>query len=234
MAVDGSRISAIEDMSSYMSAKEDVIFDTHPHSGHYAKESTVVIAMKIQRHSYFKMAVLYRDGLTLQEVGDRFGVSRERVRQIIRGKYGLGQKLNGRSARAYRRRYDVRKRQDELMLAKYGCTKDQHEELIEIGRAMMINGATFDQTPTRAWQAQRQNARARNIAWQISLWDWWMVWKCSGKWAERGRGTGYMMCRFGDEGPYSLDNVYIATGAHNASLRKYLRDKAQKQGANPC
>lgn len=45
---------------------------------------------------------------------------------------------------------------------------------------------------------------------------WWQVWNESGKWDERGaRGGAYVMCRIGDEGPYSPGNVYI--GLHEAN-----------------
>jgi len=180
--------------------------------------------MKIQPHVYPQMAALYRDGCTLQEVGDLFGISRERVRQVIRGRFGFDNRLDGRLSRSRRRLAEVAENRDARLLAKYGCTSDQYAGLLEIGRHMMEDGVPFCRTPTGAWHSQRRSAMLRKIPWEISLWDWWMVWNASGKWEQRGRGRGYMMCRFGDRGPYSLDNVYIATGSHNAAVRHRLRD----------
>lgn len=183
--------------------------------------------MKIQRSSHAELASLYRGGESMREIAERFSVSPQRVSQIIR-KAGFRadtpRRLGRRSRERQARVEQEQKSRDNLTLARFGCTYAEYRELLAIGRRMRAQGAPSDRTPARAWQAQRQKARIRCIPWEISLWDWWMVWKCSGKWDERGRGTGYMMCRFGDEGPYSLDNIYIATGSHNASMRKYLRD----------
>lgn len=180
--------------------------------------------MKIQRCDFPKMAALYRSGHTLQEVGDLFGISRERVRQVIRGRFGLDAHLHGREERSIQRRGRAENARNSRLLAKYGCTSEQYAELLGIGRRMTDTGAPFCRTPTGAWHSQRRSAMRRKIPWEISLWDWWMVWKTSGKWEQRGRGRGYMMCRNGDQGSYSLDNVYIATGSHNAALRHYMRD----------
>ncbi|WP_313031766.1 hypothetical protein [Brucella sp.] len=184
--------------------------------------------MKIHHDAHREMVRLFQEGASMREIGISFSVSRQRVSQIVR-------RAGVKDART---RYEARRRLESLRLHQekqakrdvtalelFGCTAEQHEELLEIGRSMMKGGASIGQTPTRAWQAQRQKARVRNIEWELSLWDWWMVWKWSGKWDMRGRGTGYMMCRFGDAGPYSLDNIYIATGSHNAALRKILRDQ---------
>lgn len=43
------------------------------------------------------------------------------------------------------------------------------------------------------------------------------IWQRSGKWEQRGRGQGYVMCRRGDSGPYAEWNVFIATAAENSS-----------------
>lgn len=51
------------------------------------------------------------------------------------------------------------------------------------------------------------------------VWEWWTIWQMSGRWEERGRGHGYMMCRKGDVGPYALGNVVIATGDFNAAIQ---------------
>lgn len=66
---------------------------------------------------------------------------------------------------------------------------------------------------------QRDNARKRNIEWQLSFDEWWEIWQNSGRWDERGCGRGlYCMCRNGDVGPYAADNVFIATCEENLSF----------------
>lgn len=178
---------------------------------------------KIQPQQIPAMVDLYRSGSTFKEIGIAHGLSRERVRQILRYRLGIGAQASGRLARRMRVKAATLAAKEARSLAKFGCSRSQYAELIEIGREMMREGASFCRTPTGAWHSQRRSAMMRGIPWQISLWDWWMVWKISGKWGHRGRGRGYMMCRIGDQGAYSLDNVYIATGSHNATLRHHLR-----------
>lgn len=71
--------------------------------------------------------------------------------------------------------------------------------------------------PMRTFQAHRSNARHRGIGWELTLWQWWAIWQESGHWEHRGRGQGYVMCRYRDVGPYSIDNVFIGTCIENSS-----------------
>jgi hypothetical protein len=62
----------------------------------------------------------------------------------------------------------------------------------------------------------RHNAELRNIEFKISFEEWWKIWQGSGRWEQRGKGAQrYCMCRVGDEGPYQVGNVFIATNAEN-------------------
>ena len=63
----------------------------------------------------------------------------------------------------------------------------------------------------------RNNAKRRNIPFNISIEDWYNIWIKSGKWEQRGRGSkAYVMSRIGDEGAYEVGNVVIKTQAENA------------------
>lgn len=138
------------------------------------------------------MAKMRSSGRTLAEIGHRFGVSRQRVHQIL-----------GSTGR--------------VPTEKMGCSPDVYEELTRIGERMVSEGVGSDRTPIRSWHTQRSNARVRGIEWRLSLEQWWSVWEASGKFDLRGRRRGqYVMCRYGDRGSYSVDNVFIATCSHNA------------------
>lgn len=104
-----------------------------------------------------------------------------------------------------------------------GCPEALLGALRQIGRQMTARGASHCQTPVGAFLKHRDHARRRGIAWEFNLEDWWRLWDESGHWAERGRGNAYMMCRKGDEGPYAAGNVFIATGAVNASTSNHRR-----------
>lgn len=161
------------------------------------------------------MAALYEEGFTLQQIGDRYGVTRERVRQLIKKRHGMTCADGGQHKRAEDKRRSRADRLDAQTLQKHGCTWEQYKGLLAIGRGV----GSRERTPVGAFTRQRTNAKVRGIEWTLTLWQWWNLWQASGCWDKRGRGTGYMMCRVGDAGSYEMGNVYIATGVHNAKIQ---------------
>jgi hypothetical protein len=168
------------------------------------------------------MAALYRSGKTLQEIGDAYGVSRERVRQLLKLRDMTG-KDGGQKFTSAVRRSQALSAKMQRCLAEKGCTVDQYRELRAISREMAANGLPQWRTPLRAFVTQKSNAVRRGIEWRLTVWEWWKVWEQSGKFADRGRGQGYVMCRTGDVGPYALGNVFIATARENSSTAKHKK-----------
>jgi hypothetical protein len=156
-----------------------------------------------RKNRFRAMAVLYKSGKTLQEIGDIHGITRERVRQCLRY-IAVAASEGGQVKRAEQRRSAFEARRNIAALEKWGCGWEEYVGL----RSKKI---------TRTFNSQRQNAKNRGIGWEINLWQWWLIWQQSGKWHQRGRGQGYVMCRCGDLGPYAIGNVYIATGRENSS-----------------
>lgn len=163
------------------------------------------------------MHALYRSGLTLRQIGDEFQITRERVRQILSRDYGIAAKDGGQHKRAAQSRAERNLKRDARYFRNYGCSFAQFAEIRALGQQMMASGISRERTPLGAFSRQKKNARHRGIAWELRLWDWWQVWQASGKWDERGRGNGYVMARYGDQGAYTLGNVKIITGSENAS-----------------
>lgn len=161
------------------------------------------------------MSVLFRNGYTLQQIGDQYGISRERVRQIITKRHGLTAMSGGDHIRAERAKAKRRAIKDAKSIAKYGFAYADYLKLRDLGKQMRAEGKGYYRSPLGAFKNQRRNARVRGIGWELTLAQWWAIWHASGKWGQRGRGAGYVMCRNGDIGPYSVGNVYIATGAQN-------------------
>jgi hypothetical protein len=85
----------------------------------------------------------------------------------------------------------------------------------------------------RHYWSHRGNAKKRNIPFLFTFEEWCYVWEQSGKWDQRGSGRGkYNMSRYGDKGPYTVDNVYINLHENNAreghlgsTLKKETKDK---------
>lgn len=66
------------------------------------------------------------------------------------------------------------------------------------------------------YERQRYNANYREVAWEFTYETWLKWWTDTGKLNKRGRKSQeYCMCRIGDKGPYSPDNVFCATNADN-------------------
>lgn len=180
-----------------------------------------------------EMANAYVRGETLQSIGARYGVSRQRVQQIV-VRHGVNKTYSPRPLLNARRlmQEDSAKsaKRDDRCMKVYGCTFEQ---------AVAINGkrprSKEYQTVAGKYYHQMRNARQRGIEWKFTLPTWWAVWLESGKWEERGRGPGYCMGRYGDSGPYSPENVYICTIGENFSdsyLVKPAQDRALKRAAN--
>lgn len=83
--------------------------------------------------------------------------------------------------------------------------------------------------PWAKFTEQKWAAKRRCIPWEITFEEWWHVWEESGKWEQRGRGTGkYVMCRRNDSGAYAPDNVYI--GLYETNAREAWTGRTHKQG----
>jgi hypothetical protein len=82
---------------------------------------------------------------------------------------------------------------------------------------------------------QKKNSKKRSIEWLITFKEWYELWG-DHLWG-RGRTSGtFVMCRYGDDGPYKVGNVYLATVGHNHSAwRSWMAtgSKFEKAGVLP-
>lgn len=175
-----------------------------------------------------EMAGLYMAGQTLREIGALYGVSRERVRQVI-VTLGLRAKDGGWAKKAEKAalRREIRRKaaRDRRCMSTYGCS---HAVLLELNEGQ---SASTRGSPAKAYLYHRKNAMNRGIGWDITFEEWTAIWRASGHFQERGRGADlYVMARKGDTGPYAADNVYITTMADN--VRDY--QKAIKRRGVVC
>src|SRR5678815_5922678 len=80
-----------------------------------------------------------------------------------------------------------------------------------------------DRVLWKAFNGQMSAARRRGIEFPMTYAEWLGVWQASGKLEQRGRlRDQYVMARFGDKGPYAIDNVYILSLIHISEPTRLL------------
>lgn len=170
--------------------------------------------------SHDEMIAMYKAGSTLQEVGIKYGVSRERARQIIAAVGGINREDGGSAVKCFlntSRKAEVARAANERTEARirktWGMSLDDYKaHVAEYG------SSTASSSPMHKYKDQRKNARYRGIAWGFTFATWWAVWLESGKWTQRALSKdGYVMARYGDgDTTYSPENVYICTQSQNS------------------
>ena len=191
-----------------LEAVQAQILNGHPHS--------------IWRNA--KIVQLFQSGLTLEDVSVKFGITRERVRQIV-AKFHLSAKDGGSKKRAISRIAKMERTKSEKRerraLKKFGCGYDE---------ALSLNdGLAFKAQRCKAegFSHQRRNAEKRGIEWSMTFPEWCKIWNESGKYPLRGRqAQSYVMSRLNDAGAYAIGNVKICTAVENIS-ESYLVTTAE-------
>jgi hypothetical protein len=162
------------------------------------------------------MLALYKQGATLQEIGTRYRLTRERVRQILKAKFSAGRLDGGKHLRSTRRHEQIAHAAEERSMVRWGCTTAQLKEIPTIAR--------------KAWREQSRNAKNRGIPFKLTLWQFWKFWSQSGRWQQRGRhGHEYCMSRLNDDGAYEIGNIQVLTIAENCRLYQLLDPSSRKR-----
>lgn len=182
------------------------------------------------------MAEKYKSGITLSQIGDEYGISRERVRQIL-ASMGLSRFDGGCSIRIFKdthSRVEAIKAKNEKTEARIRKTWDMS---LDDYKAHVAEFGTSGQrkSPMAKYASQRKTAAHRGIAWEFTFATWWKVWLDSGKWDQRALSKhGYVMARYGDgDTSYSPENVYICTQSQNSKDSYIVSPAAVRFANNP-
>lgn len=175
------------------------------------------------------IARAYRAGHTLQEIGECYGISRERIRQLLK-KLGINGKDGGSHIKAVTnkqlRASDSYEKKHTRILNFYGCTAEEMEALNE---GLQVSDP---RSLAMAYRNQMRSADSRAIEWKFTFPEWVRVWVESGLLEKRGRGADcYCMSRRGDVGPYSVENVRIITHSENS---REAQTHGVKHGKGAC
>lgn len=163
------------------------------------------------------MRAMYVQGITLQAIGEKFGITRERVRQLLR-RDGVAPKDGGQQLAVRIKRETKKAATVRRIEAKWGVSYSEWKAY----RA--------DRT-IHAFEQHRQNAAHRGIPFLLTFSQWLAIWKASGKLHLKGRGKGhYCMSRLSDSGGYEIGNVHIQSCIENSKEAvKVWKGKPEKK-----
>lgn len=173
---------------------------------------------KISKRNYEILNMFTNEMMTLQEIGNKYGVSRERIRQIIKsiepdGAIG-GNRLRVAIEKSHKPKKDSIREKKCIEL--YGCSLSERDRYGKPHEKHSL---------TNAYMNQKNSAKMRGIEFNLTLTEWIKIWADSGHLHERGKGKGkFCMTRICDIGPYSVENVQIKTHEEN-SKESRLMDK---------
>lgn len=149
----------------------------------------------------------YKAGKTLQEVAEIYGVTRQRVQQVLK-RVGCNWETSGRLQRSIdaeeSRRNKAKEHLASQIAKRWGCSVEEWKK----GKS---NGNI------QRFVTQRKNAKHRGIEWNFTYKQWIDWWAETGNIDNRGRGKElFCMSRLNDTGPYSPENVVCKTICENS------------------
>ena len=154
------------------------------------------------------MAEMYTSGKTLVAIGREFGISAERVRQIL-SKIGISGVDGGRSISTAKKWAEYAVSQDARYMAKSGCTREQW---LQIPRKIRHQCWGKRSQVTYEYGAQ---------AWAMTHWEYYLEVKKAGVEISRG---GLGMTRIDRDRPFAPGNVKFAqTGSWTKQRSKSVR-----------
>lgn len=173
----------------------------------------------------------YLNGETLQEIGTRWGITREYVRQRLK-LMGITRKDGGFHRRAQelavvraieekereRRRSARRAKTCEQWL---GVSPVEFEEIAgEPYQSVWIQLRNYEASANpilRCYLGLMRSAKRRHIPWSLTFRAWWDKWVESGKWDLRGTKSGdYCMGRENRHVGFTVENARICTFRENS------------------
>jgi hypothetical protein len=159
------------------------------------------------------MCTMYREGRTLQEIGDRFGITRERVRQLIRP-LGVTRADGGIHIAAVenQRRREVRASasREARSMSTYGCSYAEAKRL-NYGMAFSDVGS-----PAFAYMRDRCNHTRRGKTFELTFPQWSDLFEAAGGVFNRGRfAEGLVLSLRDKRGNFVMGNVRVITLSEN-------------------
>lgn len=157
-----------------------------------------------------KLSALYLGGMTLEQIGAREGITRERVRQLL-----LKKEINGThsprrhklsiSARLAQQRVESREKRFQKH---FGCSYS--EALAAVGCSNLHMFSEKQNGILRLWWSHKRHAQREFVGWEISLTDYAAIIGDRAK-QFRLKRDGLVLTRRDRSLPYTKDNIEVLT-----------------------
>ncbi len=140
-----------------------------------------------------QMIKLYRSGKTLEQIGNQYGITKERVRQIIRN--SISAKEGGKTVSSIKSNKEKKDKKLNAEIQKFGCSYAEKQLIPSKFRVAFT-------CKLKLWKA--------TTTCSITIKEWYDLWLESGHIHQRGKGKGtYVMIRIDKTKPYQIDNMHI-------------------------
>jgi hypothetical protein len=170
----------------------------------------------------FRGLIPGKEPATVTEISLELGnISYQGVHRILK-KNGLGRKDGGKAAQVAIRDDGIVD-MAPVMCDKYGCTKEQWDEL----RAF---DEDYKKTPLAAFHTFKNNFQNLypDVAFELSLWEWWTAWKDSGKWGQHKRNPDGMFVLVQKDKDVAISNANIRIIPFGDYLKETRKTKPRK------
>lgn len=162
------------------------------------------------------MVSMYRQGMTLQEIGDRYGLTRERVRQIV-SREGITSKEGGKTVQVKEKKMiqsvidgEERKKRQAVKNVKHAQWVVEHlGDTIETIEAAGLPH-TRESLVCKSYVAIRMAHFYQNQKTYLRYLDWVKIWEDSGHFSRiSGPNRGWCLVRQDNHQPWSPENAKI-------------------------
>lgn len=178
------------------------------------------------------MCMMYtHDGYTMQEIGDVYRITLERVRQILRKFYKVTHKDSLRHKAILDRRSELRAAELFSRAKKTGMSVEDYLAWREMVHAELESGVPYAQTVEGRYIESRRNWRYQHhgIESGMTRMEWFRLWQDSGHYAEYGRGADhYMMGRIDRHKGFVPGNVIIRSAHDNSVAERVFKSEETK------
>lgn len=146
----------------------------------------------------------FKAGKTTTELATLHGVSYQAIHRILK-KHGLSRKSGGKSAQVAARNA-AETAASSAIQERHGCSTEQWDAL----RAM---DEDYKKTPLAAYNTFKNNFQNvhPDVGFDLTLWNWWLMWEASGRWTQRMRNPEgmWVMAQVDKSLPLTKENARI-------------------------